>query len=375
MEFLYLGISGGGSVPPQLALCEAILAAGHRLRAVVDDDAMAQFEEAGIPSEPISLPGRPIGLSGPEMADWIYANRFMGPLFNDALIDAVGRHAPDRLVLDAFLYDAQVEAVRTEIPYAVVCHVLVGAAWGGPGAERLDHNHLTAHNEHRQMTGLKPVSSARDTLLDADWLLAMTYDVLDAPDARSWPKRHYVGAHVPAWSPVGIELPDGDDPLVVVGFSTTPMGQRSVVQRVVDALGRLDVRVVVTTGPALEAAGLELPDNSVAVPFVPHDQILPDAALMVSHVGHGSMAAAARHGVPILALPMGRDQDRNAEVLVDHGIGSQLSPTAHSDVIAEAAEAILVDATMGETSAAMAQRIARHPGLDHAVALLTESTT
>ena len=374
MDVLWLGATGGGSVPPQLALCEAFVAAGHRLRAVFDSDSVAQFEAAGFLCEVVQLPERPTGLSRPEMADWVYANRFMGPMFNEALRSAIDRDRPDRLVLDGFLYDAQVEARGAGIPYAVVCHVLVGAAWGGPGAEHLDRNHLAAHNDRRRNVGLEPVATVRDTLLDADWFLAMTYDVLDAPNARGWPNRHYVGAHVPAWSPVDIDLPDGDGPLVVVSFSTTPMGQGSVVQRVVDALGQLDVRVVVTTGPAMDAIRLDLPDDAVAVPFVPHDQLLPDAALMVSHVGHGSMAAAARHGVPILALPMGRDQDRNAEILTSHGIGTWLPPTADSETIAHTAKAVLTDATVRQASVAMAQRIAQHPGLDHAVALLTRPT-
>ncbi|MGI9578259.1 MAG: glycosyltransferase, partial [Microthrixaceae bacterium] len=361
MDFLWLGATGGGSVPPQLGLCEAIIAAGHRLRAVVDSDSAAQFKDAGIPCEVVQLAERPRDESGPEMADWIYANRFMGPMFNDALLASIDRARPERLLIDGFLYDAQVEARGTGIPYGVVGHILVGAAWGGLGAKRLDRNHLAAHNERRRRVGLEPVSTTRDTLLDADWFLAMTYDVLDAPDARNWPKRHYVGAHVPAWSPVDIELPAGDDPLVVVGFSTTPMGQGSVVQRVVDALGQLNVRVMVTSGPAMDPTCLDLPNNAVAVSFVPHDQILPDAALMVSHVGHGSMAAAARHGVPILALPMGRDQDRNAEVLAGHGIGSWLPPTADSGAIADAAEAILSDVNVRQASSVMAQRIAQHP--------------
>lgn len=87
--------------------------------------------------------------------------------------------------------------------------------------------------------------------------------------------------------------------------------------------------------------------------------------------GHGSMAAAARNGVPILAMPMGRDQNHNADVLVSHGIGRQLPPDAEPAAITETAASILDDPEIGAASATIAAQIADHPRIDHAVELVS----
>jgi UDP:flavonoid glycosyltransferase YjiC (YdhE family) len=371
MKVLWLGFAGGGNVPPQVAFCEALVQAGHDVRAVIDGPVCAELERHGIPAEPTTAPERPSGLFGSDLEEWVYINRFMGPTYNDDLLAAIQRHQPDRLLIDGFLYDAHVAAFATGIPYAAVGHVLLACAWGGHSAARLDEITLASHNEHRRRVGLEAVGTARDTLFDADWYLAMTYQDLDAPDAPAWPKRHYVGAHVPSWSPVDLALPEGDDPLVVVAFSTTPMGQQRVLQEIAAALAELDVRVLITTGPSLRVEDLDLPANATAVRYAPHDQVLPGAALMISHVGHGSMAAAARNGVPILALPMGRDQYRNAEVLADHGIGVRLPPSASATEIAAAVESLLDDDAVRRAARDMAGRIAEHDGLDHAISLLS----
>ena len=117
--------------------------------------------------------------------------------------------------------------------------------------------------------------------------------------------------------------------------------------------------------------GIDLPANAAAVPFVPHDQVLAEAALAVSHAGHGTMCAAARHGVPILAMPLGRDQTTNASVLTDLGIGAALPPTSTPREISESAQRLLDEGTIHQTCDQVASQIAAHDGLHHAVELLT----
>lgn len=131
-----------------------------------------------------------------------------------------------------------------------------------------------------------------------------------------------------------------------------------------------EVRVLVTLGP-VHPGELELPRNAAETPFAPHDQILPEAALMVSHVGHGSLCAAARHGVPILAMPLGRDQNANAETLTDIGIGSWLPPSSAPTEIADVARRLLSDQTIQRRCAEVAEEISTHAGLDTAVQLIT----
>ena len=42
--------------------------------------------------------------------------------------------------------------------------------------------------------------------------------------------------------------------------------------------------------------------------FVPHSQVLNNAALVVSHAGHGIVMKSLYHGVPMVLVPWARDQ-------------------------------------------------------------------
>jgi hypothetical protein len=50
-------------------------------------------------------------------------------------------------------------------------------------------------------------------------------------------------------------------------------------------------------------SGIEVPENAVVVRYVPHGEVLPAAAATVTHAGHGTIAAALAHGVPLVCLP------------------------------------------------------------------------
>lgn len=61
----------------------------------------------------------------------------------------------------------------------------------------------------------------------------------------------------------------------------------ALVQRIIHALGALDVRAVgVTKGPALREPELRAPANVLVVEAAPHAQLLCDAAAVVSRSGH-----------------------------------------------------------------------------------------
>jgi UDP:flavonoid glycosyltransferase YjiC (YdhE family) len=64
---------------------------------------------------------------------------------------------------------------------------------------------------------------------------------------------------------------------------------------------------------------------------------------VITHAGAGTTMAALGHGVPLLCLPLGRDQLFNAERIWDLGAGRMLTPDADSDAIAKVATDILSD--------------------------------
>src|SRR5262249_3956952 len=98
-------------------------------------------------------------------------------------------------------------------------------------------------------------------------------------------------------------------PLVLVGFSTTYQDQAGVLTRVIEALRDLDVRAVVTTGPAIQVRAVPTAPNVHVCPSAPHSAVLDEACAAITHAGHGTVIRTLAAGVPLVCMPMGRDQN------------------------------------------------------------------
>jgi UDP:flavonoid glycosyltransferase YjiC (YdhE family) len=70
-----------------------------------------------------------------------------------------------------------------------------------------------------------------------------------------------------------------------------------------------DERVhIVATMPTAQADGLLTPGNATVCRFVPHGVVLDRAVCAVTHGGMGATQKALARGVPVCAVPYGRDQ-------------------------------------------------------------------
>jgi MGT family glycosyltransferase len=147
-------------------------------------------------------------------------------------------------------------------------------------------------------------------------------------------------------------------PLVLVGFSTTYQDQAPLLQRVVDALSSLPVDGIVTLGQMLEPDAVSGSRNVTVVPSAPHGPILDHAAVAVTHCGHGTVMKALAHGVPMVCIPMGRDQNDTAARVVHHGAGVRLPPKASTERIAAAVRQVLDDPSYRDNARRMAGVIA-----------------
>jgi MGT family glycosyltransferase len=143
---------------------------------------------------------------------------------------------------------------------------------------------------------------------------------------------------------------------VLVAMSSSFQRQGDVLGRVANALGTLAARAVLTTGPALDPATISAPPNVSVVRSAPHGQVLRYADAVVTHGGHGTVAKALAAGVPLLVLPMGRDQGDNAARVTAGGAGLRLKPTASPRKLADAVRRLLADPTFR----AGAQRLGEH---------------
>ena len=126
--------------------------------------------------------------------------------------------------------------------------------------ERLwDSKGLAGLNALRRSYGLAPLAHVFDQVRGARRQLVMTSPAFDFPATLPAGAR-YVGPVLddPAWARVVVagRRPSDGNPLVLVAMSSTFQDQIGSLQRVIDALGTLPVRGLVTTGPAIEATAL-----------------------------------------------------------------------------------------------------------------------
>jgi len=112
-------------------------------------------------------------------------------------------------------------------------------------------------------------------------------------------------------------------------------------RRILRALGALDVRALVTLGPALDPAEFTAPPNAILEPFVPHSAVLPQAAALVTQCGIGTLTKGLVCGVPLVCIPLGGDQPDNAARVVARGAGIRIGKEASPERIAAAIERVL----------------------------------
>jgi MGT family glycosyltransferase len=197
-------------------------------------------------------------------------------------------------------------------------------------------------NALRRQYGLAPMSHVFDQVRSAHRQLVLTSSEFDFPSRLPATVR-YVGPILddPLWAEVPWTPPAGDAPLVLVAMSSTFQDQIACLQRVIDGLGTLGVRGVVTTGPAVDPSALKPTPNVTILESAPHRQILLHAALVVTHGGHGTAMKALAGGVPMVLLPHGRDQADTAARVTMRGAGITLKRTSRPAAIAAAVRGVL----------------------------------
>ncbi len=217
---------------------------------------------------------------------------------------------------------------------------------------------LPTLNAARAALGLSPLGDLFDQLDTARLILIASSRAFDfAPDPLPAPFA-YAGPYLadPAWvEPV--TAPSGDAPLVLVSFSSLYQAQEATLKTIIAALGRLPVRGLVTTGPTLEPGEFSAPDNVIVVRSAPHATLLEETAVFVTHAGHGSTLRPLMAGIPLLCMPMGRDQNDNTTRVVTRGAGLRLSPGASVEAVMVAITELLEDVRHGQAAATLGAAI------------------
>ena len=226
---------------------------------------------------------------------------------------------------------------------------------------------LPALNAARAEHGLAPLEHVLDQGRSAARMLVMTSSAFDFVGPLP-PTVKYVGPRLDDlgaagdWTP-----PPGDDPLVLVALSSDYQGQEDLLERIVAAGDGVPARFVVTTGHGIDPSSLRGGSNVQIMRTAPHSEVLRHASLVITHCGHGVTIKALAAGVPLVCLPMGRDQLDVAARVVHAGAGVRLDQAAPPDEIASAARRVLADDSYRDAAERIAAAIAEETASDMAV--------
>jgi MGT family glycosyltransferase len=352
----------GGTVPPVLALAEALVARGNKVVILSQPSVRRRAEAAGCTFVAFTQIGdyearRPLE----DQLD-VVIPVIMGKTVGDDVLEAVTRHRVDLVVVDANLAGGLAAAESSDTPSAVLLHSMYKTfvdTWFGDLWPLME----PGINEMRAEFGLHAVQGWPSAFEPHDRLLAVVPAVFDAPVADVPAAMRHFGFLVPRLqqSNDAVDLPAGDDPTVLVGLSTTYARQDETLAAILGALADLAVRALVTTAGQVDSGALSQPPNVTIADYVPHSLVLDRTDVMVTHAGLGTVAGAMSFGVPLVCMPGERDQPLNAQRVVDLGAGVALDATATSGEIAAAIERVLSDASYRDAAGALG-RASRHEG-------------
>jgi UDP:flavonoid glycosyltransferase YjiC (YdhE family) len=367
MNIVVVTWDGGSNRQPFEVLCDALRARGDAVRVISHESHRSVFEGLGAVFAPLPMGDNVAGQRRTDAEDMErVVGIWLSPQIAYAVQSTLASHRFDVAVVDVTMLTAVAACEAEGVPSVLVHHTLPGASWAGPRGDRLS-GFVEPVNRVRTQLGMKPASSYPELIGAARAHIAATSAALDAP--LPWPvPLHYVGPLQPVGAiEADIDLPER---FVLVSFSTTWQRQAAPLQHVVDALAGLDRPVVVTTGPALGPGEVVAADNTTVIGQIRHSRVLDRVDLVVTHAGHGTVVSSLSAGVPLVCMPMGRDQHDVSARVAAVGAGVVLDANAPQGHILRAARRVLDDETFVTAARAMAQAIANEPGIDGALAII-----
>jgi MGT family glycosyltransferase len=160
----------------------------------------------------------------------------------------------------------------------------------------------------RDVAGAAAIRGVDELLRRAPLLLVATGEPFEYPHPDWGDSVELIGpcefdphTATPKW------LKNIDLPIVLV---TTSSDRQTDTQLPIVAMAALADEPVylVVTYPCGVPAGLTVPANATVHEFVPHGTVLDQAVVAITHGGMGSTQKALARGVPVCAVPYGRDQ-------------------------------------------------------------------
>jgi UDP:flavonoid glycosyltransferase YjiC (YdhE family) len=340
MRFLVAAFGDPGHVFPAIALGRALRERGHEVTIETWEERREAVEGAGLgfaaAEEYRMFP--PPDPDSPEGAHAAEAAKALLPLLEEM--------QPHAVVSDILTLAPTLAAEKAGVPLAtLIPHIYpvvepglpffavglqpprtpVGRAVWKTGQRALniglEHGRRDL-NRQRDRLGLAAVDRFHGGI-SPDLALVGTFPQLEYP--RHWPAGVEITGPMTFEIPhPEIELPPGNEPLILIAPSTAHDSGNHLVRTALEALAEEPVRVVATTNRVVPQSPIEVPANAILVDWLSYSQLMPAASLVISHGGHGTVARALGSGTPVLICPIIGDMSETAMRLSWAGCGLSL---------------------------------------------------
>jgi UDP:flavonoid glycosyltransferase YjiC (YdhE family) len=348
-KFLIVSWDGGGNAPPALNLGARLVQRGHHVRLLGWDSMAARAASACLEFVTYpSVPPWPADLAFEDAMEERLVPALIGPSTAADIVAAAADYDPDVLVIDCMM-DAAFDAARTvKLPTALLVHL----SYSGWTTEWPD--------DSRRAERARIVAEMKAVLA----LVPPGFDgVCPIPDNAA-----YVGPILDPNPPPLLDNRDAEllakpgKPWVLVSLSTTLQGQTGALPGILEPLGTMPVRGLLTLGGAIPPTAVDVPANIAVRGYLPHDRILPYMAAVISHGGLSTISACLAAGIPMVCVPQGRDQHHNAAQVAASGVGRMVDPDAPPTELASAIERVLANDSYRQAAGRFAAVIAELGG-------------
>ncbi|GAA4861004.1 salmochelin biosynthesis C-glycosyltransferase IroB [Saccharopolyspora rosea] len=399
MRILFTAAPGYGLMLPIVPLIWAARAAGHEVLVATTGEMTEVGARAGLPVVDVyperdiwELLLRHVGKSEPDedapelTEEHRLAMRSANPFglftvtMTEGSIEAGRAFGPDLVVFTSDHVAGRLTAQALGVPALEVGNRISwsmrDADWREERGNLVDDEVTTLIREKLGIPAELPRVVAR---IDprAPSMRGLVADETDPRDGVPWWPMRFVpfngGAVLPEWA---LHRPERPRVCVTLGTVVPIMNGTSNLSVVIEALGGMDVEVVLAAGKADLSELGALPDNVHSVGFLPLSGFLPTCSLIVHHGGSGTTAAPLHYGVPQLVLPAFADNPMSAERVVERGVGLSHDPTTVDvDTVRELAGRLLTEpafaAAAEEVSAEMAAQPAPTAVIERVTAALS----
>ena len=358
-----------GHLHPLGALGRELIERGHRVTVFHLPDLQHRVLAEGLEFIPIGESDHPVGslaasLAGLSKLQGLAALRYTIEAVRKTTV-MLCRDAPAAMEaagIDALLVDQTEPAGGTiadylGLPYITVCCALLlnrepgvpppftnwdyhsGFVWrirnllGYQASTRVMLPVLRTVARYRRRWGLPPHRKPED------WYSPLA-QISQQPRAFDFPRQqlpetfHYVGPLRQGPAKASEEFPWhrlNGKPLVYASLGTLQNRKEHVFRIFAEACAPLDVQLVLTHGGGLSAEVCRtFPGAPLIVPYAPQTELLPHAALTVTHAGLNTVLDSLAAAVPLVAIPITYEQPAIASRILWTGTGEVLTLRALS---------------------------------------------